>query len=173
MQADQTERSGPAENRAAAYNHFTRTDGTAQYRRSAAYDAGYRTAVADLAERAVELDAWKPLPRRTWTERVTERVALFERCAEQQHTRRGTRAWHGLENGDRVDVWDGPYDLTASANAAERCRVAAGARPVWTDWRQVHRDVTPEVWHTVWAALNDRTRESIADLDPYRLGGGR
>jgi hypothetical protein len=49
-----------------------------------AYGAGYAQALALAAERTAELDAvWGAAPRRTWAERVAERVALFERCAAE------------------------------------------------------------------------------------------
>lgn len=62
---------------------------------------------------------------------------------------------------------------TAAAQRAHDQRLIAQAhqsQPLWTDWRQVHADVTPAVWRTVWDALAEPTRRSIADLHPDRAG---
>lgn len=73
--------------------------------------------------------------------------------------------------GGPVPMWDGPSReyLDGLKDRAEKARAAAGDRPVWTEWRQVHRDVTAEVWRSVWSSLCDRTRTALDDLDPFRL----
>jgi hypothetical protein len=60
------------------------------------FNDGYEAALRDIAASTVELsDAWRVVGRKTHEQRIRERLATFERCADEFHRRHGTEPFAG------------------------------------------------------------------------------
>lgn len=122
-----------------------------EFEGDAARRDGYQQALHDIATRAVELET---LNGHLWrAARTTAAQRLAQRLTD-------------MEAFD-VAAW---LDAAARRHHTHDTQAVQAARryPPTGDWRAVHAEVAPAVWVRIWADLSDRTRRSIADLDPTR-----